>query len=243
MKEMMISADAPQAGERFSPPVTSTKLVYAVLFLIVTSGLFYFLLADYSIHLMTRSQFTLARTINEYSPPVEFLFFSVQLLTILIFLRPIGMMFDLRAMWHPTRSMYKNICLGVCAGVVTLLIIAPIIINHPSGIVVFIADHILTWGGLGFVLLLLFLVPFLESVFYQGILLRQLLGSISVPSALIVSTLIFMVSWPTFNMFAGAALGLVIGIVFWRTKSVLACAVANTSFTVGLIIFQLWLLP
>ena len=76
-----------------------------------------------------------------------------------------------------------------------------------------------------------------------------LLENISVVSAFIVSTLVLMLSWPGLNswpafyLIAGAALGLATGIVFWQTKSVLACAVANASFTVGAIALQLWRLP
>jgi membrane protease YdiL (CAAX protease family) len=99
------------------------------------------------------------------------------------------------------------------------------------------------------VLLIVVLLPIAQALFFNGILLRQLLESISVVSALIVSTLVLMLSWPALNswpafyLIAGAALGLATGIVFWQTKSVLACAVANASFTIGAVVLQLWRMP
>jgi membrane protease YdiL (CAAX protease family) len=240
-----MAVNTAQTGVELSSRVKSTRLVYAALLLIATSASFYFLVANYSMHLMTRSQFALARTVEEYLPPARLFFFFVQLLVILFFFRPLGMMSDFGAVRRPAWLAFGKICLGLCVGFAALLVTAPTLIgiHRTSGIVMFLADHLSTVGGVGLMLLLVLLLPFLQAVFFQGILLRQLLESISVFSALIVSTLVFMLSWPAFNMIAGAALGLAAGIVFWRTKSVFACAVANAFFTAGVIMLQLWRLP
>jgi membrane protease YdiL (CAAX protease family) len=228
-----------------------TKLVYAALFLIATSALFFFLTTGYSLHLVRTKRFPLAFTLQEYLAPAQSLFFFVQLLAILLFFYPLRLMFDYRTVRHPNRFVVRNIFLGLFAGLTALLATLPSFIgNHGQpGIVMFLVDHLSIRTAIGLVLLLVFLLPFAEAIFFYGILLTQLLESISVVSALFVSTLLFMLSgpafdsWPAFNFLGGATLGLATGIVFCRTKSVLACAVANASFTVGAIILQLWRLP
>ena len=246
-----MAADLTQPALDLGSRVRLTKLIYAALFLIATSGLFYILMTDYDVHLVRTKQFALAFAVEEYFAPAESLFFFLQLLLILFFFHPLGLIFDFKAVRGPNRSVFKNVCLGLFAGLTALLATLPSFIgNHePSGIVMFLADHLSIGSALGLVLLLVFLLPFAEAIFFNGILLRQLMESISVVSALIVSTLVLMLSWPAFNswpafhLIAGVTLGLATGIVFCRTKSVLACAVANASFTVGAIMLQLWRLP
>jgi membrane protease YdiL (CAAX protease family) len=225
--------------------VKLTRLVYAVLLLVATNALFYFLMLNYSMGLMTRNQFTLARTIEEYLSAARLIFFFMQLLLTLFFLRPIGMMFGSGAVLRRSPSPFGKVCLGVSAGFVAILVATPGLIGifRTSGTAIFLADHLSAVSGIGLMLVLVVLLPILQAVFFQGILLRQLLQSISLLSAHIVSTLVFMLCWPAFNMIAGAALGMAAGIVFWRTKSILACAVTNSIFTIGVIGLQLWRLP
>lgn len=246
-----MAADLTQPALELGSRVKLTKLAYATLFLIATSVLFYFLTPDYEAHLVHTGQFALLRTVEEYLPPAQSLFFFVQLVLILLFFHPLGLMTDFRTLQRPNRSVFRNISLGLLAGSTPLLATLPTFFgNHgPSEIVMFLANHLYNGSVIGLVLLLVFLLPFAEAIFFYGILLRSLLESISVVSALIFSTLVFMlswptfISWPTFNLITGATLGLATGIVFRRTKSVLACAIANASFTAGAIMLQLWRLP
>ena len=243
---MMADITSPklESGSR----VTLTRVVYAALFLIATSGLFYALSTEYSIHLVSTKRFRLAETVEEYFALGQSLFFFAQLLIILFFFRPVTQISDSLAGRRSDRSVFRNILLGVLAGVTALVATLPSFIGHrgSSGLVMFLVDHLSIGASLGCVLLLVVLLPFAQAIFFNGILLRQLLESISVGSALIVSTLVLMLSWPALNswpafyLIASAALGLATGIVFWRTKSVLACAIANASFTVGAIMLQLW---
>jgi membrane protease YdiL (CAAX protease family) len=223
-----------------------TKLVYAALFLIATSGSFYvltmgFLIPDYYAHLVDTNEFGLLRTVERYLPLVQSLFPLLQFSVVLVFFHPlVRPMFDFRA---PLNRSVRNIFLGLFAGVVALLATLPSFLgNHrPSETVVFVANHFYSGSGLGLALLQVFLIPVVAEVLFRGIFLRQLLENISVVSALIVSTLLFMLSSP--NFIAGATLSLAAGILFYRTRSVLACVVANASFTFGAIVLQIWRLP
>jgi membrane protease YdiL (CAAX protease family) len=246
-----MTADPIQPAVESGSQARLTRLVYAVVFLIATSILFYFLTTDYDAHLVRTKQFALSRTVEEYFAPAESLFFFLQLVLVLFFSRPFGLISDLRRLRRPNQAMFRNIYLGLFAGVSALLATLPSFIgNHePSGIVKFLADHFSTGSALGLLLLLAILLPLAEAIFFNGILLGQLLESISLVSAIVVSTLVLMLSWPafdswpTYNLVAGASLGLATGIAFCRTKSVLACAITHASFTVGTIMLQLWRLP
>jgi membrane protease YdiL (CAAX protease family) len=248
---MTMTADISHPKFESGSRIRLTKVVYATLFLLVTSGLFFVLSMEYSIHLVSTKRFRLAETIVEYFALGQPLFFFAQLSIILFFLRPAAQISDYLAVRRPDRSVFRNIWLGLLAGVTALVATLPSSIGHrePSGMVMFLLDHLSIGAALGFVLLLVVLLPFAQAIFFNGILLRQLLESISPISALIVSTLVLMLSWPGLNswpafyLIAGASLGLATGIVFWRTKSVLACAIANASFTAGAIVLQLWRMP
>ncbi len=228
-----------------------TKLVYAVLFLIVTSGLFYLLLMDillpgYYDHLVDLNQSGLMRTLERHLPLAQSLFFLLQLMVVISFFPSFSQIFDFRSLL-PLNRLFQNMMFGVGAGVaallatILLLTTVPSLVGgyRPTDIVAYIADHFYSGSGLGLALLLVFVLPVAAEIFFRGILLRELLGSISVPSALILSTLLFVLSWPAFNWIAGAALGLGAGFLFYRTRSVLACTVANACFTAGAIAFQI----
>jgi len=246
-----MATDFTQLAVESDSRVRLTKVVYATLFLLVTSGLFFALSMEYSIHLVHTKQFRLAETVEEYFALVQSLFFFAQLSIILFLFRPVTQISDYLTVRRPDRPAFRNIWLGLLAGVIALVATLPSFIGHrePSGMVMLLVDHLSIGAALGFVLLLVVLLPFAQAIFFNGVLLRQLLENISVVSALIVSTLVLVLSWPGLNswpafyLIAGPALGLATGIVFWRTKSVLACAVANASFTVGAVAFQLWRLP
>ena len=237
--------DISQARMDLSSRVKLTKLVYATLILVATSGLFYFIVTSYSMRLMSGHRYSRAQNIEEYFPPAQFLFLGVQLLVVLIYLRPFRTTSDFRAVWCPIRQVFGSIWVGLFAGVAALLLTSPTAFGfqRPSGIVTFLANHMLTASGLGVLLLLIFVLPLVEAIFFQGVLLRQLLEGISVTSALLVSTLVFIFSWPNFNFIAAAAIGLATGIVYLRTRTILACAVSYASFTIGAIIVQVWRLP
>ena len=223
-----------------------TKVVYAALFLIATTVSSYFLMTDYDLHLVHTKQFGLERTVTEYLPLAASLFCLVQLSVILSFFRSPGQMFDFRVdVPSLSRSVFGNVRLGFFAGLVALLATLPTFLgNHrPSDAVMFLANHFYSASGLGLLLLQVLLIPVAAEIFFHGILLRQLLESISVVSSLIVSTLLFTLSWLAFNLIAAAALGLAAGVVFYRTRSVLACVVANVSFTVSAIMLQISRLP
>jgi membrane protease YdiL (CAAX protease family) len=228
-----------------------TTLVYAALFMIATSGSFYFLtmsvlIPDYYRHLVDTDQSGLLRLLERNLPLTQGLFSLIQLTFALAFFRPlVKQMFAFRGV-PPLNRSARNILLGVSTGLIALLATAfPNLLGNrqPSETVTFLANHFYSVSGLGLALLLVFMLPVTAEIFFRGIFLSQLLENISVVSAIVVSTLLFLLSWPAFNLIAAAALGLAAGILFYRTRSMLACVVANVSFTVGIITLQISRLP
>jgi len=223
-----------------------TMLVYAVLFLILTSVSFLALSASYNRHLVLTRQYDRLRTVSQYSDTLQPLLCSLQLLVVLFFFRPFRHIFDLRHVLPATnkRSVLGNVSLGFLSGLIALLVVFPAFflggVYQPTAAVRFFFANFNRSGGVGMLLLLVLVLPVLTEAFFRGVLLRQLLESISTVSAVIISVLLFMFWWPTYSLVAAVVFGLVVGLLFYRTRSVLACVVANSLFTIGFIALQLW---
>ncbi|MFZ0212235.1 MAG: CPBP family intramembrane glutamic endopeptidase [Candidatus Acidiferrales bacterium] len=221
-------------------------LVYAALFLILTSASFLVLSASYDRHLVLTRQYDRLRVVTEYSDALQPLFCSFQLLIILFFFRPFRRVFDLdhELPGGTKRSVIGNVSLGFLSGLIALLAVFPTFFlgsaYQPAPAVGFLFDNFDRSSGVGMLLLLIFVLPGLSEAFFRGVLLRLLLENLSSVSAVIISVLLFMLWWPTYSLIAGVVFGSVAGLLFYRTRSVLACVVANSFFTAGFIALQLW---
>jgi membrane protease YdiL (CAAX protease family) len=207
------------------------------------SGFSYVLLTEYSVHLVRTQQFSLARTLEEYLPAAQGLLFLIALLIVLPFFFLSGHALDLRTELSLNRSAVINAGVGFLAGFIALLITLPVLLRSaPSELATLLANNFYTGTGVGLALLVFLFLPIAAEIFFRGILIKQLLESISVPAALIISTLLFIFCWPGFSWIAAGVLGLVTGFAFYRTKSLLACVVTNASFAIGTIVLQISLL-
>jgi hypothetical protein len=139
-----MAADLTQPAVESGSRLKLTKVVYATLFLIVTSGLFFALSTDYSIHLVSTKQFRLAEIVQEYFALVQSLFFFAQLSIILFFFRPVTQR-------RPDGAVFRNIWLGLLAGVLALVATLPSFIGHrgSSGMVMLLVDHLSIGAALG----------------------------------------------------------------------------------------------
>src|ERR1700758_3273101 len=70
-----------------------TGPLYAVLFLILTTVLYFWLSVRYDRHLIRAGQFGAVGKIHEHSELVESLFYAIQLLIVLPFFHPLGQLF------------------------------------------------------------------------------------------------------------------------------------------------------
>lgn len=222
-----------------------TRLVYGVLFLILTTAAYFIVCFKYDAHLIATGQFSSLRSIHEYSDLRDCLFYVIQLLIVVVlFFRPLRQIFVCLPNENTSSGglpLLRDMQRGVLGGMIGLLVTVPIFLREKSSqLVTFLANHLYGAGGLILLIVLIFLLPIVIEGFFRGILLRRLLDEMSAPAALILATVLFMLYWPFFGLFAGATVGLVTGIVFYRTKSVPACVITNSTFTIGAIALVVW---
>lgn len=220
-----------------------TRLVYAVLLLFVITALYVSLLFRYNSYLIHTKQFSFFRTFHEYSDLTESLIYAIELLVVLSLFRPLGRIFTRQQAEAPLKNpLPRDLAWGLVGGIATLVAAAPglILEGRSSALGTFLVNHLYSPGGFILVFLLVFLLPIASEGFFRGVLLRHLLRAMSAPAAIIVSTVVFTLCWPTFNPIAAIAVGAGAGIVFYRTGSILACIITNSTFTVLAVIVLMW---
>jgi membrane protease YdiL (CAAX protease family) len=220
-----------------------TVLAYAVLTLFLTTGLYVYLSLRLDHHLITTGQFSRLRATNEHAVLADSLFYATQLAVALAFFRPLKLVFArVQKGSSLTVDTLKEIGWGFVGGAVALGIAAPALLGKASSqrLGTYLVDHFYTASGVMLFIVLIFLLPILSEGFFRGVLLRLLMETASWPAAVLVTTLIFALLWPTFGFIPGLTLGIVTGILFHRTKSVMPCIVANFVLTIGAIVLLMW---
>jgi membrane protease YdiL (CAAX protease family) len=77
------------------------------------------------------------------------------------------------------------------------------------------------------------LLPVATEILFRGVFLARLLEITTIGTALILSSLLFAWTWQVFNPAAAIVFSVGSGILFYRTRSILSCVVANFAFTLG----------
>jgi membrane protease YdiL (CAAX protease family) len=238
----MRMASAQSISDDRQKPLTS--VVYVVLFLVFTTAMYVSLSFGYDRHLINTRQFGWLRTVHGYSVVSDSLFYALQLVIALSFFRPLSGVFagERKEHWAAGLHILKHILWGISGGILALAIGALVLLRSDSyqGLGAFLANHAYNLSGVLLVVLLIFFLPIASEGFFRGVLLRRMLQSVSGPAAVVLAALLFAFLWPTFTLVPGLAIGLVSGILFCRTKSLLPCIVANSVFTIGGIILLMW---
>ena len=220
-----------------------TALVYAILWFLLTTSLYVLLFARYNHHLAHTGQFSWLRTVDEYSTLTESLLYSVQLLVALAFFRPLKRAFgDGQKGNLVMGGTLKEAGWGALGGVLAFAIGVPGPLGRDGyqGLGTFLVDHLYGPSGILLLVISIFLLPILSEGFFRGVLLRRLMQNVSPPAAVLATALLFAFFWPTFTFIPCLTLGLVAGILFYRTRSLIACIVANSVFMTGAVVFVMW---
>jgi|SRR5579859_5488453 len=211
-------------------------IIYAAMFLAVTTGCFMLLFPLFDSHLVRSHKFGLLRNLDEYSPFSESLFCTIQLFVILFFFRPAKNALLQHVSGNlPRHRAVANIHLGLITGIITFLAVSPALFWEPtpSALAAFFLDHLITIPGTSFIAILVILLPILSEAFFRAVFLARLLESTTFIPSLIISTLLFAWTWQVFNPIVTIILGLACGILFFRTRSLVACIVANGVLTLS----------
>lgn len=220
-----------------------TNLVYAVLLLLVVTALYAALAFGFDRYLIHTKQFSFFRTVHEYSGLAESLIYTIAVLVALSLFRPLARIFTSQQGKLPLKNhLRRDVSWGLLAGIATLLAASPglILEGRSPALGTFLVNHLYTASGIVLLVLLVLVLPVVSEGFFRGVVLRRLLRTMSVPAALGVSTLLFTLCWPAFNPIAAIAVGIGAGIVFDRTRSVLACIITNSTFTVLAVVVLIW---
>jgi membrane protease YdiL (CAAX protease family) len=213
------------------------KLVYASVFLLGSNTCFEWVLAAYDDHLIHTDQMNAFRIWHQYWNLTSSLFFLAQMIAVLIFCQPIRNVLGTGTSGNaPRRSAAVNVALGFVVGLAAFVLSFWTLLagRQPLTIAVFFANHFYSVSAWIFIAVLTFALPVASEMFFRGVFLAQLLDSMPVVPALLLSIIVFAWTWPLFNSVPGLALGLVSSILFYRTRSVLACVVANATATVAI---------
>jgi membrane protease YdiL (CAAX protease family) len=212
-----------------------TSLAYAAVFLVVTSVCFVHAQAAYENHLVQTNQYRSVMTTAQYSPFIDSLFSLTQLTVLMLFFRPLGTAIAFRSSENPTNRPIAHVGLGFLAGLVTFLVGASFFGGPQSSTLgTFLANHFFSFSTVLLVVLVAVLLPVASEIFFRGIFFTKLLESMPLVPTLILSTALFTWAWPMFNSIAAIALGFLSGILYYRTRSILACIVANATATIAL---------
>lgn len=220
-----------------------TALVYALAFLFITTALYISLSFQYDRHLIHTGQFGWLRTIHEYSALAEALFYTFQLLVVLLLFRPFASIIGrARENGESEPDNLKGVCLGILGGILALAAGALSLLGHNGSqeLGAFLVDHAYNASGILLAFVLILVLPILSEAFFRGVVLRRLLQTMSLPAAVVIAALVFTFFWSTFTFIPCLALGVVSGILFCRMKSLLPCIIANSVFTIGAMALLMW---
>jgi membrane protease YdiL (CAAX protease family) len=214
----------------------TARLAYAGLFLVVTTALFTFLPSLLANHLIDAGKFSLLWEVDEYSPFTWASFCLVQFLLALLFFRPAKSLLVPATLGAPTEGGFlPAVGFGLVTGVAALAVTAPTFLwgHAPSAVATFFLDHLYGIPDLALLIVLLILLPIAAELLFRGVFFARLLEISTIGPALILSSLLFAWAWQVLNPAAAFVFSLASGILFYRTRSVLSCIVANCVFTLG----------
>lgn len=194
-------------------------------------------------HLVQRNQVSFAETLANYSDFGVLLFYFCELVVALYIFRsrltyPKSVLTELRV----SGSSLRHIALGVAVGLLAFLASVPALpsTEHSYGLVSFLVDHAYNVSGALLIFLLGLLLPIVSELFFRGVLLQGALTARSWVAAFALSVFAFAILWPVFNPLAGAILGIATSVLFYRTRSIFGCVVANSVFTLSGVVLLAW---
>lgn len=226
-------------GTSFEAPSRAfDKLIYVISAAIVAYGIFLRVGANYLLEVFRNPHMErTANIVSQYVYPATLLLFLLITLGVVLVYRPIGALL----IWTPiTRTDHgghtRNISYGILGGLICCGVAVPLILlrgglRARSLFKIFADAYGMSAGSILMLLLLVVALPIVSEMVFRGVVLRTLAEYVSVPAAIVASSLLFAYWWPVLDWYEAIVLGFVSAILYYRTRSLTASIIANAVLT------------
>jgi len=154
----------------------------------------------------------------------------------------------LRVVFSPVRPNpdqspgWLSLLYGLGGGLVGFIVSIPFLWAGDAGgdVVAEAISHANSVKGLAMLLLLIVVLPVVMEMTFRGLVFKTLVIHADVPSAIVASSLLFALIWPTFSRPVGIFFGILSALLYIRTNGLLAPILANAvlSFSGGAFILS-----
>jgi len=211
-----------------------TKLIYAM----SAASIVTYVAAAIGIHAFwpnsTRYDLTLL-----YGFPVTLLVFVFIMVGIILFYKPIGVIFHSSSSTPPENSrssnLLKDLAIGLLVGLACFVIAVPMLLRGDTQSRVIarlvVAAYELSPVAILGVVLLVVALPVSGEMVFRGIVFRTLAEYATIPAAVIGNSLVFAYFWPVYNWPLRVLIGAALGLLYYRTQSLVSSIIANAAFT------------
>lgn len=227
-----------EAAPRFQPGGLE-KLIYVISGAAVAYGVVMRLGTQYLIRVLHSGDIAKGNVASQYTYPGVLVVYLATMIAVALAFRPLREAF----VWEPTARGHwsrtlRHVGYGIIGGLVCCAIAVPFMWGHGGSNAAFLVQtaadaYGLSLGGTLMILLLALAIPVVSEVVFRGIVLRSLARLVSVPAAVVASTLLFALWYPVLGWYGSVALGVISAFLYVRTRTLTASVVANSVLSVG----------
>lgn len=215
------------------------RLIYVISGGAIVYGLAGRLGTAHYIRAIRSGDLTKIETASHYGYPAVLITYLLTMIAIAVAYRLLGEELTWRPSAHRGRGgAWRRVIYGVAGGLICCAVATPVLWWHGGSRVGFLVNTVADAYGLSFgstlmLLLLGLALPIASEVVFRGIVLRSLAHFVSMPAAVVASTLLFTLWWPVLSWSGAAVLGVVSAILYVRTRTLTASVVANSVLSLG----------
>lgn len=171
------------------------------------------------------------------------LFVVLQMLVVLGWYRLRHSSFDLvTAVRSDGTSTVRSLLLGISVGLVLFLLSFPLLRFYDAGVSLVspLIEDFYSIRTVVLITLLAVALPITTEIVFRGIVFKALLNHVSVPAALVASSLLFAYVLPLFHPVVIFLLGIANGLLYYRSGRLLGAVLANATFSVCCTVALMW---
>jgi membrane protease YdiL (CAAX protease family) len=140
------------------------------------------------------------------------------------------------------RQTARKVLYGVAGGIALLAASTPILFRmHPeSGPVQFLINHLYSFQGFAFAVLLFLAIPITSEYVFRGVIFGDLKENTGLFAAALGSSILFAYLWPMYGLLLGFLLGMVTALLYDRMNSLVPSMISNIVFTFTSVCLLAW---